>query len=269
VVISGGCGDKGDNKTESKKVSLVGSTSVQPFAELLQEQYKKQNPDIEVNVQGGGSGQAFVALNGGIADIGTCSRELTADEKSKFTGQVIARDGIAIVVHPDNKLKGLTLKQVQDIFAGTITNWKDVGGEDKSIAIVQREDGSGTREAFTHLIMGKTAVAKDAMVQGSNGAVKALVKNNPYAIGYMSLGQVKGDLKAIEIDGMVPSEAAVAKGEYKLWRPFLFVTKGTPSSEAQKFLEFALSATGQAILEKEGLVGAPSAAAPTTRKTAP
>jgi len=174
---------------------------------------------------------------------------------------VIARDGIAIVVHPDNPITGLTLQQVQDIFAGKIANWKDVGGPDHAIDLVLREDGSGTREAFTHLIMKKVECAKGAMVQSSNGAVKNLVRKNPNSIGYMSLGQVKGDLKAVEIDGMKPTEEGVAKGEYKLWRPFLFVTQGSLKPEAQKFLDFVLSPAGQKILEKEGLVGAPAAAA--------
>jgi phosphate transport system substrate-binding protein len=257
AALGGGC----QGKSQADRASVVGSTSVQPFAEMLAEEFQKENPDIQVAVQGGGSSQGISALGSGIADIGTCSRELTEEEKGKYTPHVIARDGIGIVVHPDNKVKGLTKQQVQDIFAGKIANWKEVGGADHAIAIVLREDGSGTREAFTHLLMGKTACAKEAMVQGSNGAVKAVIKGNPHAVGYMSLGQVKGELKAVEIDGQIPSEAGVAKGEYNLWRPFLFVTKGTPKPAAQKFLDLALSPAGQKILEKEGLVGAPSTAA--------
>ena len=257
----------GSGCRKNERVTLVGSTSVQPFAEVLAEAYKKRNPDAQVTVQGGGSGQGIQALAKGIADIGTCSRDLSDEEKATLTPHVIARDGLAIVVHPDNPVKGLTRQQVQDIFAGKITNWRDVGGPDHAIAVVLREDGSGTREAFTHLIMAKAACSKDAMVQGSNGAIKALVKGNPNAIGYMSLGQVKGELKAVDMDGVTPTEAGVARGEYKLWRPFLFVTKGTPKPEAAKFIEFVLSPAGQKILEKEGLVGAGSvpASAPATR----
>jgi phosphate transport system substrate-binding protein len=251
----------GCRKGEARKVTLVGSTSVQPFAEVLAEEYEKRNADAKVTVMGGGSGQGIESLAKGIADIGTCSRDLNDEEKALYTPHVIARDGLAVVVHPDNPVQGLTRQQAQDIFAGKIANWKDVGGADHAIAVVLREDGSGTREAFTHLIMAKVPCAKDAMVQGSNGAVKALVKGNPNAIGYMSLGQVKGELKALAMDGMTPSEAGVAKGEYKLWRPFLYVTKGPLKEEAQKFLDFTLSPVGQAMLEKEGLVGASSAAA--------
>jgi phosphate transport system substrate-binding protein len=257
----------GCSKGPSKKVSVVGSTSVQPFAEMLAAQFEKENPDIAVNVQGGGSGQGIAAVAGDIAEIGTCSRELTDEEKAKFTPHVIARDGLAIVVHPASKIKGLTREQVQGIFAGKITNWKDVGGDDHEITVVQREEGSGTREAFTHLIMGKVPTSKDALVQGSTGAVMALVKTNAYAIGYVSLGLVKGELKAVDMDGVTPTEAGVAKGEYKLWRPFLFVTKGTIKPEAQQFIDFVMSKPGQAILEKEGLVGASSvpASAPATK----
>ncbi len=258
AAVSGGCKGKG----QADRVSVVGSTSVQPFAEMLAEGFQEEAPDIQVAVQGGGSSQGISALSGGIADVGMCSRDLTDDEKGQFTPHVVARDGIAIVVHPDNRVRGLTKQQVQDIFAGKIVNWKEVGGADHAISVVLREDGSGTREAFTHLIMGKVPCAKNAMVQGSNGAVKAVIKGNPHAVGFMSLGQVKGELKAVEIDGQVPSEAGVARGEYNLWRPFLFVTKGAPKPAAQKFLDFALSQAGQKILEKEGLVGALSAAGP-------
>lgn len=266
AAVGSGC-----RKSDSQRVTLVGSTSVQPFAEVLAEEYQKKNPEVQVTVQGGGSGQGIQALATGIADIGTCSRDLTEDEKAKYTPHVIARDGLAIVVHPDNRIRGLTRQQAQDIFAGKIANWKDVGGADHAIAVVLREDGSGTREAFTHLIMQKVPCAKGAMVQGSNGAIKALIKGNPHAVGYMSLGLVKDDLRAVDMDGVTPTEAGVAKGEYKLWRPFLFVTKGTPKPEAQKFLEFVLSPAGQKMLEKEGLVGAASAASttPATQRTAP
>jgi len=256
AALGAGCRGKG----AAQRVTLVGSTSVQPFAEVLAEEYQKRNPDIQVTVQGGGSGQGIQALAKGIADIGTCSRDLSDEEKATLTPNVIARDGLAIVVHPDNPIKGLTRQQVQDIFAGKIANWKDVGGADHAVAVVLREDGSGTREAFTHLIMGKVPCSRNAMVQGSNGAIKALVRANPNAVGYMSLGQAKGELKAVDMDGVTPTEAGVARGEYKLWRPFLFVTRGTPGPEAAKFIEFALSPAGQRILEKEGLVGAASAA---------
>jgi phosphate transport system substrate-binding protein len=248
VTVCPGC------KNHSRRaVSVVGSTSIQPFAELLAGEFHKKTPDIEIDVQGGGSTAGIQALATGIADIGTCSRSLSEEEAKLYKGIVIARDGLAVVVHQSNPIGGLTRQQIQDIFSGKITNWRDVGGQDMVVRPVSREEGSGTREAFTKLVMDKVLVASSAATQESNGAVKELVRGDPGAIGYMSLG-LSGGLKCLSIDGVVPSTSTVTSGQYPLVRPFLFVVKDAPRPEAQRFIDFVLSSQGQRLLESEGLV---------------
>lgn len=236
-----------------KAVNVIGSTSVQPFAEMLAEEFGKTQADVQVEVQGGGSTAGIQAVNTGIAEIGMCSRGLKPEEKG-LTAIPIARDGIAVVVNLSNPVSGLSLRQIRDLFAGRIGNWKDVGGKDQPVRLITREEGSGTREAFTHLVMGKVRIAATALTQESNGAVKELVKGDRSAIGYMSLGLVGKELKVLAVDGVAPSVAEVVAGTYPLVRPFLFVVKGTPGEAAQRFVDFVLSPAGQALLEKEGLV---------------
>ena len=248
LLACSGCGS-----SRGTTVSVVGSTSVQPFAEMLAEEFNQQNPDIQVDVQGGGSTAGIQAVTIGIAEIGTCSRSLKPEEKG-FTPIVIARDGIAIVVHRTNKVTGLTRAQIRGIFEGAITNWKDVGGDERPIRMITREEGSGTREAFAHLVMGKARIARTALTQESNGAVKELVKGDACAIGYMSLGLVGKELKDVTVDGVEPTAEQVVAGRYPLVRPFLFVVKGTPGEAAQKYIAFVLSPPAQQMLEKEGLV---------------
>ena len=237
-------------------VDVVGSTSVQPFAEMLAQEYVKRFPEDPVEVQGGGSAQGLQAARNGIAHIVMCSRELkdTPDEKGTFNRIQIARDGLAIVVHPRNPIAGLTREQAKEMFQGELTNWSQVGGENRPVRLITREEGSGTREAFSKLVMHEHDISPRALTQESNGAVKALVKSDACAIGYMSLGLVGHELKAISIDGAAPTAEEVKAGRYKLVRPFLFVTKGEPTVGAQKFIDFVLSDDAQAMLAREGLI---------------
>jgi phosphate transport system substrate-binding protein len=251
ALLGGGCG----HKTE-RAVSVVGSTSIQPFAELLAEQYNKENPSQRVEVQGGGSTAGLQAAANGLADIGTCSRALKPDEAEQFTPTLIARDGVAVVVNPANPVNGLTGEQLRGVFTGRIRNWREVGGRDGPVRPITREEGSGTRESFVNLVMGKERISRAALTQESNGAVKELVKGDPAAIGYMSLGLVGKELKALSVDGVVPSAENVLAGTYALVRPFLFITKGPARPQAQRFIDFVLSPEGQKMLETEGLVRA-------------
>jgi phosphate transport system substrate-binding protein len=247
------CGCGGD---AGRPLSVVGSTSVQPFAELLAEEFRKVRPGARVDVQGGGSTAGLQAVAEGIAGIGMCSRALNAEEAARFTALVIARDGLAVVVHPSNPVQALARGQVRDLFSGRIANWRDLGGPDRPVHAITREEGSGTREAFEKLVMGQEPFARRALVQESNGAVKELVRGDPSAVGYMSLGLVGGDLKALAIDGARPTAEEVLAGRYQLVRPFLFVVRGEPEAAAREFIDYVLSREGQAILEREGLVRA-------------
>jgi phosphate transport system substrate-binding protein len=251
VAIVAGC-----RRPSERQVSLLGSTSIQPFAELLAERYAKSRPGRFVEVQGGGSTAGLQAADRGLADIGMCSRSLTEAEAFVFTPILIARDGLAIVVNRENAVAQLSSEQLRAIFAGRVTNWKQVGGKDGTIWPITREEGSGTRESFTRLVMADERISRRALTQESNGAVKALVKGYPAAIGYVSLGLVDKDLKALAVEGVLPTTENVLAGRYHLVRPLLFVTKGAISAAAQAFVDFVLSPEGQGLLATEGLVPA-------------
>jgi phosphate transport system substrate-binding protein len=251
----------GGRNARSKALNCVGSTSIQPLAELLAEEYARHHPQTVIDVQGGGSTVGLQAIKEKIADIGMCSRSLKAEEAATCRGIPIAIDGLAIVVHPSNSVSNLERHQIRDIFAGHITGWKQVGGPDRPIDLITREEGSGTREAFVKMVMetgheNSVRISRKAMTQESNGAVKELVKHNPAAIGYMSLGLVHDELKILSVDGIHPTLQTVRDKRYSLVRPFLFVVRGSPSPVAQAFIDYVLSAEGQRILEKEGYVSA-------------
>lgn len=251
IVCAAGCGGK-----HARAVNVVGSTSVQPFAEFLAEEYMAAHPDESVEVQGGGSTAGLQAVANKLADIGMCSRSLTDEEAAQFVGTIIARDGLAIVVNPANPITDLSTDQLRALFSGAARNWRDVSGEDGPVRPITREEGSGTRESFTHLVMGKERISRSALTQESNGAVKELVKGDPAAIGYVSLGLVGTELKAVRIDHVNPTSENVIAGQYKLARPFLFITEGALRPEAQRFMDYVLSPEGQRTLESEGLVRA-------------
>jgi phosphate transport system substrate-binding protein len=158
------------------------------------------------------------------------------------------------VVSPKNPVAKLSVEQIRALFAGKVTRWSEVGGKDGPIRPITREEGSGTRESFVRLVMGNERISGRALTQESNGAVKELVMGDPAAIGYMSLGLVDKDLKAVAVDGIQPAVEHVLAGRYNLVRPLLFVTKGTATAAAQKFIDFVLSPQGQTMLATEGLV---------------
>ena len=236
-----------------KELIVAGSTSIQPFADQWAEIYMKLYPDRIVNVQGGGSSAGIQAARSGAAQIGTSSRELKPEEKD-LNEIVVARDGLAVIVHPKNSVDSLSLEQVKDIFWGKIRNWKDMSGADRTITVVTREEGSGTRGAFQELVMKKERIFKGAIVEDSNGTVREIVAGDPYSLGYISLGLVTERVKALNLDGVVASDENILNGQYKLVRPFLFVTNGPPSGEAKDFIDFVLSKPGQELIKKQGLI---------------
>jgi phosphate transport system substrate-binding protein len=240
----------------SKQIVVAGSTSIQPFADRWSEVYMSEHPGRAVNVQGGGSSSGIQAAKSGAADIGMSSRDLKPDEKD-LTEIVVAWDGLAIIVHPSLPLRGLTLREVKSIFAGEIRNWKGLTGQDKAIDVVTREEGSGTRGAFQELVMGKTTrITNKAIVEDSNGTVREIVANDPFSIGYISLGLVIDRVRALDLDGVKASEENILTKQYKLVRPFLFLTKGPASSPVKDFIDFVLSPEGQELIKKEGLITA-------------
>jgi phosphate transport system substrate-binding protein len=181
------------------------------------------------------------------------SRELIAKEK-EIHAVMIAKDAIAVIVPPKNPVRDLSLDRVRDIFAGRIRSWKDLGGEDRRIILVTREEGSGTREAFQNMVMKKNAISLEALVQDSNGAIRQVVSGDPHGIGYISLGLVNEKVRALSISGIEASAHNVINEKYTLVRPFLFLFNGQPTGEAKSFLDFVMSPESQRLLSKEGLV---------------
>jgi len=242
-------------------VTVAGSTSVQPFAEMVAEEFMAEHPGGEVLVQGGGSTAGIQAVREGAAEIGTVSRELRGPEQDLYS-IVMARDGIAVIVHPSNAIDSLTREQIRAIFVGEVTDFSDVGGAKGPVRPVTREEGSGTRGAFQELVMEGQGITPEALVQDSNGSMRELIASDPGGIGYISLGLVNGSVKALEIDGVKASHENARTGRYRYVRPFLFVLKAEPSGRAKEFIDYVLSERGQGLLEAEGLIPARQAGVP-------
>lgn len=256
-----GCGAN-PQTTKTEKISIVGSTSVQPLAQELADEYSKNGTQIDI--QGVGSGAGIKAIQDGTCDIGTSSRELTAVEKATGLKEyIIAYDGIAVVFNPKNTVSNLTIDQASKIFKGEIKNWKEVGGEDKEIIVVSREAGSGTRTAFEELMKvqkdaekdGKTvkvsALYEKAQVAEGNGAIKQNIASKENAIGYISIGFIDSTLKASKIDGIDATEANVKAKTYKVMRPFLMLTKGQENPATKAFIDYIMGDAGQKIVSEK------------------
>jgi phosphate transport system substrate-binding protein len=235
-------------------ISVVGSTSVQPFAEALAEEFMASHSGEKIFIQGGGSTAGIQAVLTGASQVGMSSRKLEESEKDLIAVPIIY-DAIAVIVHRSNPLDNLSMDNIRKIYAGKITRWNEVGVQDRAITVVTREEGSGTRETFQNLVMGKEEeISLGALVQDSNGAIRQVVADDPNAIGFISLGLVNERVKALKIDGIAPTLENIHAHRYKIVRPFLFVFKSPPEGVAKDFLDYVLSPKGQKLLMQEGLV---------------
>ncbi len=253
-----GCGQKANDNgtTTGGTVSTDGSTSMEKVIGALGESFMEANSGTTFTYNPTGSGSGIQAVSEGRCDIGLSSRALKDDEKaSGLKETIVALDGIAIIVNPQNPVKDLSLEQIAKIYTGEITNWKDVGGEDAEIVLIGREAGSGTRDGFESITETKGA-CQSRQELTSTGDVITTVSQNPNAIGYASLAAIKDSVKALTVNGVAPTEATVKDGTYLVQRPFVLVTKeGAALSEtAQKFFDFATSADAASIISAAGAV---------------
>ena len=239
---------------KAKTISIAGSTTVQPISDRMAEAFMKKY-DINVTVQGGGSGTGIKMVGEGTVDIGASSREIKEEEEERYNLKIypIAIDGLAIIVHPSNKIENLILKQLRDIFSGKIRNWKELGGEDREIVLVVRAEGSGTRAFFEERVMGNVSVSRRALQKPSNGSVKASVSGNENAIGYIGAGYIDDYVKAVRIEGIYPDPENIRSGKYALSRKLYYITK-EESEDVKLFLDFVLSEEGQKIVEEAGFI---------------
>ncbi|WP_019613487.1 phosphate ABC transporter substrate-binding protein [Psychromonas ossibalaenae] len=244
-------------------VSVSGSTSVSNVVEVLAETYQKSSRH-NVDVQGTGSSSGILAAKNGTSMIGMSSRELRPDEAAPDTQQlVIARDGIALIVNNNNPVESLTREQIKRIYRKEITNWQEVGGDNKAIVVVTRDASSGTREAFEKILGLKrrvngipvTSISAAAQVANGNGMVKTLVANNDYAISYISLGSVDDNLlKSLKVDNVEASEKNILSGQYSIARPFILLFKNELDPQAADFIRYIMSDTGQSIVAEQGYI---------------
>ena len=237
-------------------VSTDGSTSMEKVIGALSESFMAANGGVTVNYNPTGSGSGITAVQEGTCDIGLSSRALKDEEKAAGLKEtVLAYDGIAIIVHPDNPVSDLTLEQIAKLYTGEITNWKDVGGNDAEVVLIGREAASGTRDGFES-ITGTKDKCRYRQELTSTGDVITAVSQNPDAIGYASLASIKDSVKALNVDGVTPGEATVKDGSYKVQRPFVLVTmEGKElSPAAQAFFDYAVSSDAASIIAKAGAV---------------
>lgn len=247
AVLLIGCGPGG-----AETVELDGSSAMSAVTAVLREAYRQRAPEVRINCSGSGSGAGIEGTLEGRCDIGLSSRELTAEEMARgAVGHVIALDGVAVIVHPDNPVEGLTRERLAALFTGRVDRWTELGGEDRPVAVYGREAGSGTRAAFEEAL-GVTDRCAYRNEYCSTGDVAGNVAANPNAVGYVSLSAVSGAVKVLAVDGVPCALDAVRDGSYPICRPFLLVVREGTEGAAGAFLRFAESKEAEAYLAMAG-----------------
>ena len=252
----------GNNPGEQVSISITGSTTVLPIAQKAAEDYMNDHPNWDIQVSGGGSSVGVKSAGEGTVDIGMASRDMKQSEKDSYPDLkeiVVAKDGIAMIVHPDNPVSNLTVEQIRGIYNGTYTNWNQVGGNDQEIVVVGRDEASGTREFFWDHVMHKEDFVSTILAKNSNGAVKQTVEQTPAAIGFVGMGYIDTTVKALKInvDGTLiyPTVDNVIAGTYPISRSLhLLVLEANYNGHIKEFIDYVLSPAGQQIVAEEGFV---------------
>ena len=255
TLFGSGCIGGNDDVSSSLRLQIAGSTTVLPIAEECARVFMEKNPGSQIYVSGGGSSHGVKAVADGTVNIGDASRDLKDSERELYPDLVthaIAKDGVAVIIHPSNQISDLTMEQLQGIYTGEITNWKDLGGGDAEIMVVSREEGSGTRDCFEQAVLApiKKEITDHAIIQDSNGKVRTTIAGNEQGIGFLSLGYVNPDVKAVKLDGTQPTIANIRSGDYAISRTLWMITDGEPDANEQTFLDFVLAEEGQRIVSE-------------------
>ncbi|MDD3247854.1 MAG: PstS family phosphate ABC transporter substrate-binding protein [Methanosarcina sp.] len=254
---------EGAPEADSQGIFLKGSDTVLPLAQAEAEEFMIAYPEKSVTVTGGGSGVGIAALIDGEVDIATASREMKAEEieAAKANGinpveHTIAIDGISVIVNPENPVSELTFDQLRGIYNGSISNWKDVGGDDRPIAVISRDSSSGTYEYFKEDVLLGDEYRPDALTQPATGGIVGEVSQNPNAIGYIGVAYLDESVQALSLDSgngsESPSPDNIISGAYPLSRPLYFYTNGEPSGLTKEFIDYVMSADGQSIVSEVG-----------------
>lgn len=252
LLLVSACG--GRTSTDGKTTMIIGgSTSIQPLMESIAEAFNEK-ADATVSIQGGGSSVGIKGTEDGTFQIGMVSRELKADEAKQLKETVIALDGIVIIVNKDNPVDSITMEQLQQIYTGKITNWNQVGGLDKEIAVVSREEGSGTRDGFESIVgFTSSELIKNSDIQNATGSIISDVSVNEHGIGYISLGSLSDNVKVLKINGVLPSETSVKDGSYQIQRAFLLVEKKGEAHD-QALFDYIFSKEGKKLIEEHNYI---------------
>ncbi len=237
-------------------IDIAGGTAHIPVMKDAAAAVMKANPKVRITVAGGGSGVGVQKVGEGLVDIGNTGRALTPQEVEKFglKSFPFAIDGVAVAVHPGNPVGNLSPQQVQEIFAGKITDWKAVGGKEAPINLFSRDEASGTREVFWEKCLKKGPVLEKANIVASNGAMKMAVAQDPNAIGYLGIGHVDKTVRAVKLDGVEPTQENAKSGKYPVVRQLYMNTKGEPKPLVKAFIDFILSPAGGQIIQKHGYI---------------
>lgn len=241
---------------ETGEIRIAGGTAHIPVMKAAAIRIMSHNPDIHISIAGGGSGVGIKQVGEGLVDIGNSGRKAKRAEISRYGLRMFkwAVDGVGIVVNPANKVRSLSQEQVVAIFAGKITNWQEVDGEDRKINLYTRDEASGTRAVFWKKALNKGKLAKNANFVVSNGAMKAAVSQDPYAIGYVSVGHMDDSLAGVAFDGIQPTLENVQSGKYPIARGLYSNTRGEPVGLVKKFIDYLFTTEGQKIVAQKGFV---------------
>ena len=243
-------------KGQKGTLDIAGGTAHIPVMKKAAQAIMSANGDIRITVAGGGSGVGVQKVGEGLVQIGNTGRALKESEVTKYGLETFpfAIDGVAIAVNPANSVTSLSKAQIKDVFAGKITNWKDLGGKDAPISLYVREDGSGTRETFEERALDKGTSVQSANVVNSNGAMKTAIAQDPNAIGYVGIGHLDDSIRGVTVDGMVPSQANAADGTYNITRLLYMNTKGKPQGLTALFIDYIYSEDGKGFISSSGYI---------------